>query len=614
MNPTSTTVPYKGFTAAEGPATVTTTMLNPPTVSSTAPTSAPKVSTTTISNQNKVQQVPGMVNTLNTMSQGRGMTTDGTTTRFADGTIAQDNYREPTLPPNSSPIYGTVNGQGNRIIGYNSSNLATGQQVPTYFDSGTSTPAYSPEEQQFNDIMAQIKSTTDAQTASKIASIQNKFETLRAQQKEINRAQQAGIQTALLTGGVTGKGSSAQYTPISSEGIVASQLNYGLQKIAELDSQELDLINEAKDAQASQNFQLLEKKLAQVESKREEKAKQTAELNKKIAEQNKKAREKLIQSTRDNALADIYSQGITDPTEMLAALNATGGDFTLKEINEGLDNIAKANGTTTSKMSQDVAEFYALKKEKGGLPVSILGLSSTAEQIAAYLKLKTQSETKGKATVSVGGGTGNVPIVDGKMLEYEDPAYTLTVIRQSKGKKELTGEQSKPIQKALQAISQVDAVAESLVGQSTGPIWGAIRSANPYDVKAQIIKGQLQALIPNLARGVYGEVGVLTDADIENYSKTLGNLKSQKEVNDALIAITQKAAFNAIKTNLEGMAASGRDVSGFEAIYKNVQKNIEAKLPKTSFVGGSTAQDMLSAPLPGAEQKIYSPSVWNLFK
>ncbi len=200
----------------------------------------------------------------------------------------------------------------------------------------------------------------------------------------------------------------------------------------------------------------------------------------------------------------------------------------------------------------------------------------------------TWKKVFGPGEGSTGGG-GNSGIVgpDGKTLTYDDPTYTLTVIRNSKGGKALTGEQSKPITKAMQAISQVDDLARSLVGQQTGPIMGTIRSSNPWDVKAQVIKGQLQALIPNLARGVYGEVGVLTDQDIENYSKTLGNLRSVEEVNQALIAMTQKAAFNSIKINLESMAASGRNVSGFEPIFVSVQNNIESKIPKLATSAGS---------------------------
>jgi hypothetical protein len=61
---------------------------------------------------------------------------------------------------------------------------------------------------------------------------------------------------------------------------------------------------------------------------------------------------------------------------------------------------------------------------------------------------------------------------------------------------------------------------------------------NPYDTDAQTLKAQLQSLIPNLARGVYGEVGVLTDNDIHLYSQTVPNLKGTEDVNKAILAMT----------------------------------------------------------------------------
>lgn len=316
---------------------------------------------TVVSNETKKTQVTDMMNQAKQLSQSRGQTTNGEVTQNADGSVVQDNYQDPVLPPNSSPIYGSVNGQPNRIIGYNEADLATGAKIPTYFDSNSDTPAESPEEQAYNKILDQMKATTDANTARTIASIQQKSALLKEQQKQINAAQQAGTRTALLMGGVTGQGSSAQYAPISSENIVAAQMNYGVQQLAALDAQEQDLINEAQIAGDTQNFKLLEKKLALAEAKREEKAKVAEELNKKIMEQNEKARERIMQASRDNALADLYDQGVTDPKELLKLLNGSGGDFTLKEVREGVANMAtsaeeKAERTAVQGLMKSISE------------------------------------------------------------------------------------------------------------------------------------------------------------------------------------------------------------------------------------------------------------------
>lgn len=152
------------------------------------------------------------------------------------------------------------------------------------------------------------------------------------------------------------------------------------------------------------------------------------------------------------------------------------------------------------------------------------------------------------------------------------------MLASTKGGKTLTGEQTTPISRALQAMAQVTEVGKTLVSESTGPIWGTVRSANPYDVKAQTVAAQLQALIPNLARGVYGEVGVLTDQDIANYSRTIPNLRSVEEVNRAILGLTQKAILNSVQSNLEVMAASGRDVSGFAPIYERTRATVESNL------------------------------------
>ena len=98
---------------------------------------------------------------------------------------------------------------------------------------------------------------------------------------------------------------------------------------------------------------------------------------------------------------------------------------------------------------------------------------------------------------------------------------------------------------------------------------------NPYDTNAQTIVAQLDSLIPGLARGTYGEVGVLTDNDIAQYSKTVPNLKSTKDVNKAIMAMTLQLIASGYKTKLQNQASGGRDVSGFTGAYQNVMAQVE---------------------------------------
>lgn len=67
---------------------------------------------------------------------------------------------------------------------------------------------------------------------------------------------------------------------------------------------------------------------------------------------------------------------------------------------------------------------------------------------------------------------------------------------------------------------------------------------NPYDVNAQVINNLLTSITPGIARGVYGEVGVLTDSDIERYKATLPNLTQPKDLQQAVLALNIKRLMN----------------------------------------------------------------------
>jgi vacuolar-type H+-ATPase subunit E/Vma4 len=159
-------------------------------------------------------------------------------------------------------------------------------------------------------------------------------------------------------------------------------------------------------------------------------------------------------------------------------------------------------------------------------------------------------------------------------LDPNSPTFTMDMVQASAGGKTPTGEQTKPINKATLVLSQLADLQKNVSEADTGPILGILRDNNPYDVKAQLIKAQLQAITPNLARGVYGEVGVLTDSDIKNYIQTLPNLKKPEEANKLILAMTLKVVKNAVDSNLQVLAAEGRDVSGFEPILTRFDNKI----------------------------------------
>ena len=130
--------------------------------------------------------------------------------------------------------------------------------------------------------------------------------------------------------------------------------------------------------------------------------------------------------------------------------------------------------------------------------------------------------------------------------------------------------------KVDQSGKDLDDLEAQFRSTTTGPVVGFFRGLNPYDTSAQVFKAKLFATVPNLARGVFNEVGVLTDADVQNYLKTLPNLKTPQERGVALIAQLRQV---------------------LERQRSNLRSIIEGQGYKTGGLAGLTAAPAAQAPL-----------------
>lgn len=162
--------------------------------------------------------------------------------------------------------------------------------------------------------------------------------------------------------------------------------------------------------------------------------------------------------------------------------------------------------------------------------------------------------------------------LDEKKRIFSDPEADIKeIIDFSRWMKELSDTETLRLDKFDTALSQLDAIEKQVSDMSTWPVIWKLREMNPYDTDAQVLKAQLQALIPNLARGIYGEVGVLTDNDIRNYAKTIPNLTQTSDVQDAILAMTLDIIAWGYKRQLQNLAASNNDVSGFAWKYEEIK-------------------------------------------
>lgn len=107
------------------------------------------------------------------------------------------------------------------------------------------------------------------------------------------------------------------------------------------------------------------------------------------------------------------------------------------------------------------------------------------------------------------------------------------------------------------------------------PLYWRIRERTPWDTDAQTMKALLQSTVANLARWVYWEVWVLTDADVDRYIQTIPNMRQTKDVQKAVQAMTLRSVMNQMTDTINLEAGNGSDVSLLIPHYQKVKQQVE---------------------------------------
>lgn len=266
----------------------------------------------------------------------------------------------------------------------------------------------------------------------------------------------------------------------------------------------------------------------------------------------------------------------------------------------GYTGLAEAVGDDTQ--SQKIAED-ALGLPRGSLSnQSFLATEKKSEWSEPYKlggdivqkNLKT-GEIKTAVNVSTGTGGGD----GGKLLSVED-AMKLgvpygTTQAQAAGivpKKPLATAQQTDLVQAQIAKNNVERISE-LVDElgSQGPVLGRFRQMNPYDTRVVELNNLLTQTVPGLARGIFKEVGVLTDTDINRYMQTLANAKLTKEQANIATGQLLETINYSIKTQLDTYDKSGRDVRDFEDLKTSVSSAKPTKGATKSYQGATYTFD-----------------------
>jgi len=293
---------------------------------------------------------------------------------------------------------------------------------------------------------------------------------------------------------------------------------------------------------------------------------------------------KLAQDSADRAVDLKYSDAKDAIDVRLKQLELMEGQLT-KEEKIRSDAINMYLSDQKTKLATQVAN----EKDKNATLLNWMndyrdaGITLGDTIQSANQKITTKSAIYKKEA----GGGGEGVSVSGLTPEQQKDPFIIKMLN-SKGGKPITDTFAQSLNKGLAVLGQIGGLQTNIKDMKTGPLVGLFQGANPWDTNAQTIKAQLNAIVPNLARGVYGEVGVLTDNDIKQYAKTLPNLKSTEDIRNAVLGITVDLIGKSIKRTLEINAANRKDVSGFVDLYTEMNNTKDSIFQQIPGYKGST--------------------------
>jgi len=179
-----------------------------------------------------------------------------------------------------------------------------------------------------------------------------------------------------------------------------------------------------------------------------------------------------------------------------------------------------------------------------------------AETTAGYAMERTRLTQKPDAPIGTPAGMKLTPLQSGEMKDLNMIASTAATIQKIEG-----------------AMKNVEDL-------KYGPIKGSITSKNPYDKDIQQLEFLVNTIVPGMARGIFKEVGVLTDQDIKYYKGLLPGVRKDPTIARNILNSLKEKVNEAYNISLGTYESAGRDVSGFQQgdvwefanAFKNSQK------------------------------------------
>lgn len=230
-----------------------------------------------------------------------------------------------------------------------------------------------------------------------------------------------------------------------------------------------------------------------------------------------------------------------------------------------------------------------------------------------YLDWQAKESAAGREPKAGGTGSG----LNTGTFEYGTPEYTLSAIESSKqyGDKRLLQDERKNITSAKRAVGSLELynqalngtldkkVSQEVFGEGTGVIKGRLRTLAGIwggDPNAAAVNAIIQGIIPTIARGIFQEVGVLTDADIANYKKVVPDINKPENANKLIELVLLKTLERTYADTLLTAAQNQTNVSNFKDEYKSVLSRID------KLTGGASGGDADFTPSAGSLEDEYA--------
>lgn len=502
----------------------------------------PNKSSTVISSQGAFDTIKNDTAKLNDFTQ-RGITVgaDGVA-RYSDNSLVQ------------APLGSTQNTDGT----YSSEGVTYNSAPNQYYDDPAS-------EKLAQGLMANL----DAQTKAQVDIIHSQYADLKAKQDKINSASAAGREQSLIMGG------SQRYAQQSSQGIMQEQLSYGLDQIKALDDEERAAVSKAQQAQNDGQYKIMSEALNAAQDIRKEKQAAAQKLIESQAADLKKQREDEQQATRDNAIGDILSTGVTDPLEIQKALAAKG----YKDITA--DNIAKTIESFTGEQ-KNVYDIMKTAASNGATPeiISAIGKAKNVQEAfsAAGDYLNTASGIIGEYNYykREAQANGQTP-VDFQTYQNQDANRKAKVASAANAALGDGNLNSKEATIFNGIVSKFNASPLTAAKDRTAVLQGTIYNVlkNPADAAQQLALayGYIQALDTYQSSVREGELNLVNsiDSKVGQYQKDIDSIQKGQIVRPEVAKQIASAAQTLINTITDG---ANRKQKAYQAQANANGKNV----------------------------------------